>query len=107
MKLVTALDLFFGDERALDALRFGKFGGKEEQVAVAEQFFRAGVSMMVRESIWIATWSATRAVMFALMRPVMTSTDGRWVASRSGCRSRAPSARGARSSLPLRGRTSS
>ena len=35
---------------------------------------------MVRESIFDVTWNAMRDGKFALMRPVMTSTDGRWVA---------------------------
>ena len=38
------------------------------------------VSSTVRESIFDATWSAMRLGKFALMRPVMTSTDGRCVA---------------------------
>ena len=37
-------------------------------------------SRMVRESTFEATWKATRAGMFALIRPVITSTDGRCVA---------------------------
>src|SRR3989338_1340074 len=37
---------------------------------------------MVFESIWLATWSAMRVGMFALMSPVMTFTDGRWVERR-------------------------
>jgi hypothetical protein len=35
---------------------------------------------MVRESILLDTWKEIRVGMLALMRPVMTSTDGRWVA---------------------------
>ena len=35
---------------------------------------------MVRESIFDATWNAMRDGKFALMRPVITSTDGRCVA---------------------------
>ena len=38
-------------------------------------------SRIVRESTFADTWNAMRVGMFALMRPVMTSTDGRWVAS--------------------------
>ena len=37
-------------------------------------------SMMVRESIWEETWKAMRVGKLALMMPVMTLTDGRWVA---------------------------
>ncbi len=36
---------------------------------------------MVRESILLDTWNATRVGILALMRPVITSTDGRWVAT--------------------------
>ena len=35
---------------------------------------------MVRESILELTWNAMRVGMLALIRPVITSTDGRWVA---------------------------
>ena len=35
---------------------------------------------MVRESILDDTWKAIRDGMLALIRPVITSTDGRWVA---------------------------
>jgi len=38
-------------------------------------------SRIVRESTRLATWNAMRAGMLALMTPVMTSTDGRWVAT--------------------------
>jgi hypothetical protein len=37
-------------------------------------------SRIVRESIFDETWNAMRVGMLALIRPVMTSTDGRWVA---------------------------
>ena len=37
-------------------------------------------SMMVRLSTLLETWKATRAGMLALISPVTTSTDGRWVA---------------------------
>ena len=37
-------------------------------------------SRIVRESIFDDTRNEMRAGRFALMRPVMTSTDGRWVA---------------------------
>ena len=37
-------------------------------------------SRIVRESIFDATWNAMRDGKFALMRPVITSTDGRCVA---------------------------
>ncbi len=53
-------------------------------------------SRMVRESIFDDTWNATRVGIFALIRPVMTSTDGRCVArirwmpaARAFCASRA------------------
>ena len=35
---------------------------------------------MVRESTFADTWNAMRVGMFALMSPVITSTEGRWVA---------------------------
>ena len=44
-------------------------------------FSAPGVSRIVRESMAEATEKAMRVVMLALMRPVMTSTDGRWVAT--------------------------
>ena len=37
-------------------------------------------SRIVRESTLLATWNAMRDGMFALMSPVITSTDGRCVA---------------------------
>src|SRR5438067_6393375 len=37
-------------------------------------------SRMVRESVREVTWKEMRAGKLALMRPVMTSTEGRWVA---------------------------
>ena len=37
-------------------------------------------SRMVRESILLETWNERRVGMLALIRPVMTSTLGRWVA---------------------------
>ena len=37
-------------------------------------------SIMVRLSTWEATENAMRVGIFALMTPVMTFTDGRWVA---------------------------
>ena len=37
-------------------------------------------SRMVRESILLETWKAMRVGMLALIRPVITSTLGRWVA---------------------------
>ena len=53
---------------------------------------------MVRESILLDTWNAMRVGILALIRPVMTSTDGRWVArirwmpaARAFCASRAMS----------------
>ncbi len=53
-------------------------------------------SRIVRESIFDDTWKATRVGMLALMRPVITSTDGRCVArirwmpaARAFCASRA------------------
>ena len=35
---------------------------------------------MVRESILLDTWKAMRVGILALIKPVITSTDGRWVA---------------------------
>jgi hypothetical protein len=40
---------------------------------------------MTRESVWLETANAIREGTFALIIPVMTSTDGRWVARRGGC----------------------
>ncbi len=40
-----------------------------------------GASRIVRESIWDAIAKAIRDGKLALMRPVTTLTDGRWVAS--------------------------
>ena len=45
--------------------------------------------MMVRESTLDDTWKAMRLGMLALMRPVITSTEGRWVA-RMRCTPEAP-----------------
>ncbi len=39
-----------------------------------------GASMIVRESIWEAIAKAIRLGKFALIRPVTTFTEGRWVA---------------------------
>jgi hypothetical protein len=39
------------------------------------------MSSTVRESVLLATWKASRDGKFALITPVMTSTDGRCVAS--------------------------
>ena len=39
------------------------------------------MSSTVRESVLLATWKAIREGKLALMTPVITSTDGRWVAS--------------------------
>ncbi len=39
------------------------------------------MSSTVRESVFEATWKAMRDGKFALITPVMTSTEGRWVAS--------------------------
>ena len=38
-------------------------------------------SSTVRESTLLATWKAMRVGKFALISPVTTSTDGRWVAT--------------------------
>jgi hypothetical protein len=37
-------------------------------------------SRIVRESIFVATWNAILAGKFALITPVITSTEGLWVA---------------------------
>ncbi len=39
------------------------------------------MSSTVRESVLLATWNAIRDGKFALITPVITSTDGRCVAS--------------------------
>ena len=38
-------------------------------------------SRITRESVWLETAKAIRLGTFALIMPVITSTDGRWVAS--------------------------
>ncbi len=55
---------------------------ERKSISPAPRSFSAPpVSRMVRESICEDTWKATREGMFALMRPVMTLTDGRCVES--------------------------
>ncbi len=69
--------------------------------------YRAGIplrprSRMVRESILLDTVKAIRVGIFALIRPVITSTEGRWVAStRCEYRRHELSAPDAQSVLPL------
>jgi hypothetical protein len=68
------------DEGTVDTGGVGGAGRHVEHVTHAEQGFGAPWSRMVRESILLDTWKEIRVGMLALMRPVMTSTDGRWVA---------------------------
>jgi hypothetical protein len=74
-------DLLLGDIRALDALQAGGAERLEEHVALAEQRLRPPWSRMTRESVIDDTANAMREGTFALIMPVITSTDGRCVAS--------------------------
>ena len=70
-----------GDERAMHARR----NGRARAAGTACRRARAAIprriwSRMVRESTFAETWNAMRVGMFALMRPVITSTEGRCVA---------------------------
>ena len=72
--------LLVGDERAVDA---GDLlaAGHVEHVALAEQLLGALLAEDgAAESILLVTWKLMRVGRFALITPVMTSTDGRWVA---------------------------
>ncbi len=71
-------------------------------------------SRMVRESMREVTWNEMRAGKFALMRPVMTSTDGRWVArirwmpaARAFCASRVIDSSTSRPTVIMRSASSS
>lgn len=75
-----APDFPVADETALHAQRLCTADGQIEHIAAAAQFSVPGHIQIMRESTWLATAKATREGMFALMMPVMTSTDGRWVA---------------------------
>ena len=74
-------DLLLGHVGALDALHARGAERLEEHVALAEQALGADASRITRESVWLETANAIRDGTFALIIPVMTSTDGRCVAS--------------------------
>ena len=55
-------------------------GGRKSRSPLPRSASAPPVSRMVRESTFWLTRKAMRAGKFALMMPVITSTDGRWVA---------------------------
>ena len=55
--------------------------GKNSMSPLPSNFSAPGMSRMVRLSTWLLTANAMRDGMFALIKPVITSTDGRWVAT--------------------------
>ena len=59
----------------------GESGGSHSMSPRPRSFSAPVMSMIVRESTAEAVANATRAGMLALIRPVMTSTDGRCVAT--------------------------
>jgi hypothetical protein len=74
-----AFDFLVRDEGAVDALdRIG--AGFVEHVALAQQLFGPCSPRIVRESMRLVTAKLIRVGRFALMTPVMTSTEGRCVA---------------------------
>ena len=85
-----------GNERAVHADRHRGAGLQEQHVAVPEQLLRAHL-VEDRARVDLAeTWNAMRVGMLALIRPVITSTEGRCVArmrwmpeARAFCASRA------------------
>ena len=64
-------------------MRTGLFAptGMNSMSPMPSSFSAPAPSRMVRLSIWLDTAKAMRLGMLALMRPVMTSTLGRWVAT--------------------------
>ena len=76
-----ALDFLVSDHHTLRADRVTHFRIEEKHVSATEQGFGAGVSKMTRLSIPEATAKARRAGKLALIKPVTTSVDGRWVAT--------------------------
>ena len=78
--LHDAVHFLVGHEGAVHAHGTRGAGRQEQHVAVAEQRSAPLWSRIVRESTFAETWNAMRVGKFALMRPVMTSTDGRCVA---------------------------
>ncbi len=73
------LHLLVGDEGAMDALD-SPTARHQQHVALAEQLLAPCSPRMVRLSIFDVTWKEMRVGKFALIVPVMTSTDGRCVA---------------------------
>ena len=75
------VDLLVGDEGALDAERLGRAHRQEQAVALADELLRAG---LVEDDLAVGARrlvaKASRLGTLALMRPVTTSTLGRWVA---------------------------
>ena len=55
--------------------------GRSNMSPLPTSFSAPGWSRITRESVRLDTAKAIRAGMFALMTPVMTLTDGRWVAT--------------------------
>ena len=72
-------DFLVADERAVDPHdRLGV--GLVEHVALAQQLLGALLARIVRLSIRLVTAKLIRVGRLALITPVMTSTEGRWVA---------------------------
>ena len=74
------VDLVVAQVGSLDALKFGRVGRHEKHIATPSSRSAPGTSRMTRLSVWLVTAKAIRAGKLALISPVMTSTDGRWVA---------------------------
>src|SRR5579872_5662171 len=72
-------DLFVGNKRAVDAAD-SPTACHVEHVAFPSSCSAPISPRMVRLSIFDVTWKEMRVGKFALIVPVMTSTDGRWVA---------------------------
>jgi len=75
-----AMDFGVGDKGSMHALRVTGAWGEIQHVALTEQRLGTHLIENGRESILLATWNAMRDGILALIRPVMTSTEGRCVA---------------------------
>jgi hypothetical protein len=75
------LDLGLVDVAALDPVGFEAFAGRNSMSPSPTSFSAPPWSRIVRLSACVAIASAIRDGTFALMSPVTTSTDGRWVAT--------------------------
>ena len=73
------LDFSLRYERGLEPHRLGHLRADIKHIAGTEKFSAPPVSRIVLESICEATWRAILDGIFALIRPVMTFTDGLWV----------------------------